>query len=106
MKKADLNKENDFVEYFSITGNATESARLSGYVKNAPQMGYYLKNKLHKRIEDKQKDNIQKMVPKSMEVLKSMLDSKSDSVKLATCKYILSDLIHFNQDCKNLKNDQ
>ncbi|MDA7842091.1 terminase small subunit [Gammaproteobacteria bacterium] len=106
MKKADLNKEHDFVEYFSITGNAAESARLSGYVKNASQMGYYLKNKLHKKIEDKQRDNIQKIVPKSMEVLKSMLDSKSDSVKLSTCKYILSDLNGYGKQDINIHRDE
>ena len=48
MKKPDIEKETKFVELFAVTGNATESARKSGYEKNPSQMGYYLRSKLIK----------------------------------------------------------
>jgi phage terminase small subunit len=102
MKKPDIEKEEKFVRNFVATGNATESARLSGYGNNSGQMGYYLKNKLKPQIEKGLRDVCDSLTPKSITVMAQMLDSKSDSVKLATCKYILSDLNGFGKENINL----
>ena len=49
--------EKSFVENFTLTGNATESARLSGYSeKTAKQQGYQLKERLHSEIDRAIKD--------------------------------------------------
>ena len=44
--------EKSFVENFTLTGNATESAKMSGYSeKTAKQQGYQLKERLHSEID-------------------------------------------------------
>ncbi|MCH1416327.1 MAG: terminase small subunit [Gammaproteobacteria bacterium] len=102
MKKPDIEKEEQFVKHFIATGNATESARLSGYGKNSGQMGYYLKNKLKSEIDKGLRDVLDSLTPKSITVMESMLDSDSDNVKLATCKYILSDLNGYGHNSVNV----
>tara|TARA_Y100000389_G_C17359336_1_gene462850 strand:- start:200 stop:709 length:510 start_codon:yes stop_codon:yes gene_type:complete len=101
MKKTDIQREDVFIEYFIISGNASESAKRAGYKSNPAQVGYYLKNKLSQKIEQRLKDEFKDMVPQSVNVLKAMLNSKSDNVKLSTCKYILSELTQFNSSDKN-----
>ena len=101
MKKTDRQREDVFIEYFIISGNASESAERAGYKSNPAQVGYYLKNKLSQKIEQRLKDEFKDMVPQSVNVLKAMLNSKSDNVKLSTCKYILSELTQFNSSDKN-----
>ena len=101
MKKTDRQREDVFIEYFIISGNASESAKRAGYKSNPAQVGYYLKNKLSQKIEQRLKDEFKDMVPQSVNVLKAMLNSKSDNVKLSTCKYILSELTQFNSSDKN-----
>jgi phage terminase small subunit len=95
-------KEILFIENYALSGNATEAARACGYDSNSGQMGYYLKKKLGKQIEEKQHDICRDLTPRSIHVLEQMLGSKSDSVKLATCKYILSDLNGFGKENINV----
>ncbi len=95
-------KEIMFIENYALTGNATEAARVSGYNSNSGQMGYYLKKKLRPEIEEKQHDICRDLTPRSIHVLEQMLDSRSDSVKLATCKYILTDLNGFGKENINV----
>ena len=95
-------KEILFIENYALSGNATEAARACGYTSNSGQMGYYLKKRLGKEIEQKQHDICRDLTPRSIHVLEQMLDSKSDSVKLATCKYILSDLNGFGKENINV----
>ena len=95
-------KEILFIENYALSGNATEAARACGYDSNSGQMGYYLKKRLGKEIEQKQHDICRDLTPRSIHVLEQMLDSKSDSVKLATCKYILSDLNGFGKENINV----
>ena len=90
MKKADLEKEEKFVEHYINTGNAKESAIASGYnSKSACSMGHYLKKKFALEIEEKQKEKLQGMSGKSLGVLDRLLNADSDNVKLNACKLIL-----------------
>ena len=90
MKKADLQKEEKFVEHYTNTGNAKESALASGYnSKSACSMGHYLKKKFANEIEEKQKEKLQGMSGKSLGVLDRLLNADSDNVKLNACKLIL-----------------
>ena len=90
MKKADLEKEEKFVEHYINTGNAKESALASGYnSKSACSMGHYLKKKFALEIEERQKEKLQGMSGKSLGVLDRLLNADSDNVKLNACKLIL-----------------
>ena len=90
MKKADLEKEEKFVEHYTNTGNAKESALASGYnSKSACSMGHYLKKKFALEIEERQKEKLQGMSGKSLGVLDRLLNADSDNVKLNACKLIL-----------------
>ena len=90
MKKADIEKEEKFVEHYINTGNAKESALASGYnSKSACSMGHYLKKKFALEIEEKQKEKLQGMSGKSLGVLDRLLNADSDNVKLNACKLVL-----------------
>ena len=94
MKKIDREKENQFVEYFVESGNATQSAIKIGYPKkNAKSMGYYLRKKLALEIDEFQKEFIRGLSSKSIgytndtnvnvKVNHSDLDSKTDEELIA-----------------------
>ena len=89
MKKPDIEKETKFVELFAVTGNATESARKSGYEKNPSQMGYYLRSKLRNEIEKYRNDYLFDLSGGAIVKLKELMYSESDSVSLNACKHIL-----------------
>tara|TARA_R110002020_G_scaffold292740_1_gene508124 strand:+ start:1826 stop:2230 length:405 start_codon:yes stop_codon:yes gene_type:complete len=90
MKKADLQKEELFIEHYVDTGNAKASAIASGYTeKSAKSMGFYLKRKLASQIEEKQKDVLSNMNIKSLSVLERLLNADSENVRLNACKLVL-----------------
>ena len=90
MKKADLQKEELFIEHYVDTGNAKASAIASGYTeKSAKSMGFYLKRKLASQIEEKQKDVLLNMNNKSLSVLERLLNADSENVRLNACKLVL-----------------
>ena len=90
MKKADLQKEELFIEHYVDTGNAKASAIASGYTeKSAKSMGFYLKRKLASQIEEKQKDVLSNMDIKSLSVLERLLNADSENVRLNACKLVL-----------------
>ena len=89
MKKADIEKETKFVELFAVTGNATESARKSGFENNPSQMGYYLKGKLRKEIEEYRANYLFDLSGGAIVKLKELMNSESDTVCLNACKHIL-----------------
>ena len=70
--------EQSFIENFTLTGNATESARLSGYSeKTAKQQGYQLKERLKDHIDKAIKDKMRSSVPIAVETLQKLIqDSK------------------------------
>ena len=89
MKKADLQKEELFIEHYVDTGNAKASAIASGYTeKSAKSMGFYLKRKLASQIEDKQKEVLLNMNNKSLSVLERLLNADSENVRLNACKLV------------------
>ena len=66
--------EQSFVENFTLTGNATESARLSGYSeKTAKQQGYELRQRLQSNIDEAVKKNLTASVPIAVETLKKLI---------------------------------
>ena len=66
--------EQSFVENFTLTGNATESARLSGYSeKTAKQQGDELRQRLQSNIDEAVKKNLTASVPIAVETLKKLI---------------------------------
>jgi len=66
--------EKSFIENFTLTGNATESARLSGYSdKTAKQQGYQLKERLKDHIDKAIKDKMRSSVPIAVETLQKLI---------------------------------
>ena len=81
-----------FIEYFSQTGNATQSAIKAGYSeKTAEQQGYELKNKLSNEIDDATRKLLSSAVPMAVDKLKSLIegDKISPSVKLGAINSLL-----------------
>lgn len=69
--------EKSFVENFTLTGNATESAKMSGYSeKTAKQQGYQLKERLHSEIDRAIKDKMRSSVPIAVETLQKLIQSE------------------------------
>ncbi len=63
-----------FIEYFSQTGNATQSCIKAGYSKNtAEQQGYELKHKLAREIETATKKILSGSVPIAVDVLTKLV---------------------------------
>ena len=74
MTKTLTNMEQSFVENFTLTGNATESERLSGYSeKTAKQQGYELRQRLQSNIDEAVKKNLTASVPIAVETLKKLI---------------------------------
>ena len=81
-----------FVQNFSQTGNATQSAIKAGYsAKKAEQQGYELKNKLANEIETATKKLISSAVPMAVHKLQELVEDPkvSASVKLGAINSIL-----------------
>ena len=77
MTKTLTNMEQSFVENFTLTGNATESARLSGYSeKTAKQQGYELRQRLQPNIDEAVKKNLTASVPIAVETLKKLISDQ------------------------------
>ena len=78
MSQTLTDKQKMFIEYFSQTGNATQSAIKAGYSeKTAEQQGYELKNKLQSQIE-----SATKKLLGSAEELKAELDHLLNNMKI------------------------
>ena len=108
-KKPDLEKETKFIEYFtegSTAGNATQSAIKAGYNKDTKpaQMGAYLRKKLSTEIRKKNEERIANTSGPAISVLKDLLLSEQDSVRLNTAKLLL-ELGSFSSQNINLSID-
>jgi len=102
-----------FIEYFSQTGNATQSAIKAGYSeKTAEQQGYELKNKLSIEIDDATKKLMSSAVPMAIDKLKSLIseDKISPSVKLGAINSLLDrtgyQTVHKVEDITGKKTDE
>jgi len=92
MSQTLTDKQKMFIEYFSQTGNATQSAIKAGYSeKTAEQQGYELKNKLQNQIESATKKLLGSAVPMAVDKLKKLIenDKTTPSVQLGAINSLL-----------------
>jgi phage terminase small subunit len=84
-------RQDKFVDIYSKTGNATQSAIEAGYSeKTAKQKGYELKNLLRKEINEQTQKVLADHVPSSIKYLSELAESsESDSVRLGAIKDLL-----------------
>lgn len=106
-------KQKAFVENFSKTGNATQSAIASGYSPaTAEQQGYELKKKLASEIDQATKQVLASSVPMAIEKLQSLIidDKVNASVKLGAINSILDrtgyQTVHKVEDVTKNKTDE
>tara|TARA_R100001594_G_scaffold20770_2_gene40229 strand:+ start:11 stop:430 length:420 start_codon:yes stop_codon:yes gene_type:complete len=81
-----------FIQHYSQTGNAKQSAIRSGYSeRTAEQQGYELKNKLAAEIEVATKKLMASCVPMAVDKLKALVEDEkiSPSVRLGAINSIL-----------------
>tara|TARA_R110002020_G_scaffold54680_2_gene152234 strand:- start:1930 stop:2418 length:489 start_codon:yes stop_codon:yes gene_type:complete len=108
-KKADKEKETKFIEYFcegETQGNAKASCIKAGWDKEKypAQMGSYLRKKLAKEIRKKNEERIANTSGVAITVLRDLLGSEQDSVRLNTAKLLL-ELGNFSSQNINLSID-
>ena len=84
-------RQDKFIDIYSKTGNATQSAIEAGYSeKTAKQKGYALKNLLRKEINEQTQKVLADHVPSSIKWLSELAESsESDSVRLGAIKDLL-----------------
>ena len=84
-------RQDKFIDIYSKTGNATQSAIEAGYSeKTAKQKGYELKNLLRKEINEQTQKVLADHVPSSIKWLSELAEtSESDSVRLGAIKDLL-----------------
>ena len=85
-------KQKLFIEYFSQTGNATQSCIKAGYSeKTAEQQGYELKNKLANQIDTATKKLLGSVVPIAVDKLRKLIenDKTTPSVQLGAINSLL-----------------
>ena len=106
-------KQKAFVDYFSQTGNATQSAIKAGYSKaTAEQQGYELKRKLVDEIDEATRQALGSSVPMAVEKLQSLItdDKVSPAVKLGAINSILDrtgyQTVHKVQDVTQQRSDE
>lgn len=106
-------KQKAFVDYFSQTGNATQSAIRAGYSKaTAEQQAYELKRKLANEIDDATRAALGSAVPMAVEKLQSLItDEKvSAAVKLGAINSILDrtgyQTVHKVEDVTKHRSDE
>jgi len=91
-KKIDKEQEMKFVEYYvegETAGNASQSAKKAGWIKNHRQMGAYLKKKYIHEIREKNEERITSTSGRAISVLQDLLHSDQDAVRLNTAKLVL-----------------
>ena len=84
-------RQDKFIEHYSITGNATDSAIKAGYSeKTAKQKGYELKKNLRHEINEQTQKVLADKIPASLNVLSKLAEgAESESVRLGAVKDIL-----------------
>ena len=84
-------RQDKFIDIYSKTGTATQSAIEAGYSeKPAKQKGYELKNLLRKEINEQTQKVLADHVPSSIKWLSELAEtSESDSVRLGAIKDLL-----------------
>ena len=84
-------RQDKFIEHYSLTGNATQSAVEAGYSeKTAKQKGYELKKNLRHEINDQTQKVLADKIPQNLHFLSELAEkAESESVRLAAVKDIL-----------------
>ena len=84
-------KQEKFIEYYCLTGNATRAAIEAGYSEKTPnQKGYELKKLLQGRIYESVQRLLQDRIPAALYLLSELAESaESESVRLGAIKDIL-----------------
>jgi phage terminase small subunit len=84
-------RQDKFIEHYSLTGNATQSAIEAGYSeKTAKQKGYELKKFLSHEINEQTQKVLADKVPQNIHFLSELAEkAESESVRLAAIKDIL-----------------
>ena len=84
-------RQEKFIEYYSITGNAAKAAVEAGYSeKTAKQKGYELKHLLREEINDQTQKVLADKVPVTLNILSKLAEeAESESVRLGAVKDIL-----------------
>jgi len=84
-------RQEKFVEYYALTGNAAKSAVEAGYSqKTAKQKGYELKKLLSNEIHEQTQKILQDKIPASIHWLTELAQTaESESVRLGAIKDLL-----------------
>ena len=84
-------RQDKFIEHYSITGNATQYAIEAGYSeKTAKQKGYELKNNLREQINDQTQKVLADKIPQNLHFLSELAEkAESESVRLGAIKDLL-----------------
>ena len=113
MSRSLTEQQKAFIQHFSRTGNATQSAIKSGYSpKTAEQQGYELKNKLSVEIEAETRKLLSSAVPMAVDKLTKLAedDRVAANVRLGAIKDILDragyQAVHKVEDVTGKKSDQ
>ena len=113
MLKTLTDKQKAFVENFSQTGNATQSAIKAGYSKaTAEQQGYNLKQQLANEIDTETKKLLGSVVPLAIDKLTKLVndDKISPAVRLGAINSILDrtgyQTIHKVEDVTKQRSDE
>ena len=113
MLKTLTDKQKAFVENFSQTGNATQSAIKAGYSKaTAEQQGYNLKQQLSHEIDTETKKLLGSVVPLAIDKLTKLVndDKISPAVRLGAINSILDrtgyQTIHKVEDVTKQRSDE
>ena len=113
MGKILTEQQKAFVQHYSQSGNAKQSAIKSGYSeKSAEQQGYELKNKLALEIEDDTRKLMVSAVPMAVDKLKALAEDErvSPSVRLGAINSILDrtgyQTTHKVEDVTGKKSDE
>lgn len=113
MHKTLTDKQKAFVENFSQTGNATQSAIKAGYSKaTAEQQGYNLKQQLSHEIDTETKKLLGSVVPLAIDKLTKLVndDKISPAVRLGAINSILDrtgyQTVHKVEDVTKQRSDE
>ena len=83
--------QDKFIEHYSLTGNATQSAVEAGYSeKTAKQKGYELKKNLRHEINDQTQKVLADKIHQNLHFLSELAEkAESESVRLGAIKDLL-----------------
>ena len=82
-------REQVFIKAYANTGNATQSAIAAGWNKNSNRMGFYLKKKHQKEIDEQRQYKLLGNSSMAIDVIIQLSKSDNPHVALKACTTIL-----------------